>query len=232
MNIYEFFQAAVDALQKYVLIHYDRDTWYQEWAGVSDVGEYYKTCAGSLWNDYFFFEWTVAAYQLMARRYTLYHCEQCGAVCDKYDHHVWCEDDLVAMTRDEAYEYFKGHDYPISDEELMDSLLGDGWEAFCAGTHKVTDRTRAEILECLTAIARDQGAEQLVGLTWALNIHHRNGSITMDYGTIDGPLLHAVQQYGLQDMFGEEEVNKFVSGGYPPIAIDLEKIKSLHKEAQ
>lgn len=227
MNIHEFFQAAVDALQKYILIHYDRETWIEKWVGYSDVGKLFKTCGGELSNHYFYWSWAEAAYHKMAQQYTLYRCKKCNAVTDEHETHSWCAGNTVALTEEEACNYFWTNSYKIHEDILTEALGTEGWKAFCEGTHKFTDSIRNEILDCLTAIARDEGAMKLVALTWALNIHHRHSRITMDYGTIDGPLLHAVQQFGLQDMFGEEEINKFLAGEYPEIKIDREKLNSL-----
>ena len=230
MNIYEFFQAAVDSLQKYILIHYDRDTWFERWVALSDVRKYYETVGGTLGNSYFYFDWTVAAYHLMARRAQLYRCTLCGAIGEKGDHDEGCTD-LVQLCEGEAYEYLSDCQY-ICDDILMETLLGEGWETFCAGTHKFTDAIKDEVLDCLTAIARDEGEQQFADLAWALNIHHRNGNIARQYSQISYALIDDVQQNGLRAAFDEEEIADFLAGGYPQIEMDLDKLNSLCKEAE
>ena len=105
MNIYEFFQKSVDALQQYILIHYDRQTWFKQWVGLSDVGTYFKSCEGSLGSPYFHFEWAGAAYYHMAENWTLYRCPSCTVVGEEKTCPE-CEVPAVALAVDEAYEYF------------------------------------------------------------------------------------------------------------------------------
>ena len=109
MNIYEFFQKSVDALQQYILIHYDRQTWFKQWVGLSDVGNYFKSCEGSLGSPYFHFEWAGAAYYHMAENWTLYRCPRLYGRRRREDMPGMRQSRAVALAVDEAYEYLHAH---------------------------------------------------------------------------------------------------------------------------
>jgi hypothetical protein len=225
MNIYEFFQNSVDALQLYILIHYDKQTWFASWVGLSDVRKYFASCEGSLGSPYFHFDWASAGYRRMARNWTLYRCRTCGAVqAENY----CCDTRSTALTEDEAFEFFRDHRYDIYDQELLDALLIDGWDIFCREVHPVVQPHCAEALECLTAISTDKDPmDQLTHMMWALKIRHHAGDIVNFYTQVDcmDIWINRVRTEGIQDVFGREDVDKFLAGGYPPIRIDLAKLQ-------
>jgi hypothetical protein len=226
MNIAEFFQNMIDALQKYISVHYVQASWYEDWVGLSDIRKYYASSDGVLGNQYFLFHWKEAAYRKMAERYTLYRCPECESINEEQcpDHDVVC----IALTEDEAFEYFYDCGYTLEEKDLYDSLMEDGWARYCQGTHPRTDPVKAEILECLTAISQDETKEdQLVHLMWTLKIMHVNGSIAADYGDMDFGDVDFIRRNGLAAYFGEEEVSAFLRGDSPGIEVDLALVREV-----
>lgn len=223
MNIHQFFQASVSALQWYILLHYDRQTWFKSWVGLSDVEKYFKSCGGSLGSGFFHFDWASAGYRRMAESWTVYRCRTCGVVSAES---FCCDTPSIPLAFDEAFEFFRDHQYRIYEQELLDALLIDGWRIFCAELHPLTNPHRREALECLAAIAADRDPmDQLVHLMWSLKIPHHSGDIIDTYSAVDMEMVKRVRSEGIKDVFGEADVNRFLAGEYPPIHIDLEKLR-------
>lgn len=220
MNIHDFFQKSVRGLEKYILIHYDQDYWFENWVGLSDVRKYFETHEGSLGNPYFSFDWRSAAYRKMAEEQTIRRID----VVKQADPDETIP--LGMLTVDEAHEYFMKNNYALDDKYLLRALMDDGWKSFCAGIHPKTDPVKEEALACLTAIATDEHHEdRFVHLLWSLKIEHVNGAIAQDYGGLSYLDVDFVRTNGIRAMFGTDEVEKFMRGEHPPIEINLRRLQ-------
>jgi hypothetical protein len=192
MNIHEFFQATIDALIRWYMIHYDRNTWMDRWVGAIDITRYFETCEGTLSNGFFYFNWRKAALIRMTEGLgTDYTALPISIrIPEQY---LW--DSLY----EEGFDNFcEGcHDHTdIHKDEVLDNL------------QQVSDAGNLE--------------EQMAAVLWALHIQHTKGCIAIDYsqGKLNPHLVHIVQQNGLEAIFTPAEVNKFLRGGYPPLKVE------------
>jgi len=108
----------------------------------------------------------------------------------------------------------------LQPRHLWDSLYEEGFDAFCAGTHRRTDPIKDEVLDNLRAISDVGNSEdQLYLALWSLKITHSTGYIADDYSTASSNQVDMVRRLGPGVVFGVRDVEKFMRGEYPRLTV-------------
>lgn len=217
----QFCEAVKTTLTLWMDMHTNRDAWTQSWlAGCETSYTYGLTPVIS--NDYFTFDWTAAAYALLANDYRgdFEKCAHCGSLWDYSSFDCDCQEETESEPIDDtAYlaEWLQGCEYPLSETVLERSLLTAGFDAYREALAPVTAGIEEEIKECLDAIAAAKDNYSLIqACMWATRVYHVNGNVMDDYGDYTGlevGMIDDVRNEGLESRFDRDEIREFITGG-------------------
>lgn len=204
VDIESYIDAVHKTLQYWLDIHINRDAWAHECI-VDDPTYSFESNKGILQNDYFYFDWEQACYEIMARDY-----EQ--LCCECYEEKSYCSCDDPEYFEVDAY-YFRDMSIDIPEEIMIDALASKGFDTYRDALQSLTAPIEDEIEDLLEQYEQCKNkADLLSWAVWANHVQHVNGNVISDYGHsfgIDYKMVDSCSN-GLDSHFGQDEIDFYL----------------------
>ena len=218
----EYFTEFVkNALEYWLSIHTEAESWTQEWA-MDNNYQYLLESTPIIKNNYFSFDLKNACYEQMAiEQINLYaRCSECGLIwesgymdcCNDLEEEELTNDDITDLT-----EWFNEIEAQIPENIIKNAMIEKGFPIYQKAINPLIYGIVDEITDVLNDIqSSNNNQEKLESILMASHIMHVNGNILKDYGEKLGGLdynqIESIQQSGLNSVFTDEQIQEYITG--------------------
>ena len=220
-SIETYVKAVRATLDHWLKIHTDREAWVENWLGGCDVRYIYDSSNGELSNNYFTFGWANATKKYHAENtadeYT--RCDQCGAIGYIGDEEYICECEDADFEEPSAGDVLEHIDMNeasyYSDDELLKSLVNDGFDCYSDALDVVISGIVDEVTEIIESIDSAEDSQSLlVAVLYGTRVYHVHGNIFSNYGGdigLEPDFIDNIRNNGLNSVYSNEEIAEFIN---------------------
>lgn len=225
--IEDFIQLAYNTLNFWKSIHTVPEHWANEWL-MDDPLYVLKTCP-VISNNYFTFDLKSAVLKEWCKENleNYSRCDNCGMISESGYEDCNCDyeeidHDYESVELEDLIEWMEeisSGELPeyITESMVINAMEGEGFETYYDAVSGYFLGNLADVEDSIESIKKAQTNEELLqAVLWSTHVMHVNGNVLSDYSLSCGidysSESESIQQFGLESVFEEEEIQRFLEG--------------------